>query len=114
MSSHDFTPEENEFREEMAASLAAVRSRRDCPHPDLLAAFSAGVPLESAAKIDAHLRTCASCRQLSADLAGVEHPAATAEEDRRMRARWTPRPAWRMWAVAAAIALLAGLSILMF
>lgn len=113
MNTHDFTPEENEFRDEIKAGLAAVRCRPDCPHPDLLAAYGAGVPLEIAPKIEAHLRNCAYCRQLSQDLAEYEHPGATAEQDRRIRSRWSSRPAWRMWAVAAAIVLLAGLTLLM-
>jgi hypothetical protein len=61
--------------------------------------------------IEEHVRRCAVCRQLSEDLQAYEHPGVTLEEDRRIRAKWRARPIWIVWTTAAAVLLLAGLTL---
>ncbi len=89
MNKLDFNPDELEFRREMEAALAQVRSAAGpCPDPDRLMAVVSGVPMESADAIREHIALCPVCEQLSRDLAAYEFPGASAAEDRRIRARW--------------------------
>ena len=89
MSKADFDSEEQEFRRELEAALAANRAAAGaCPKPELLMAAQSGVPLEAAQAIDRHIALCPICQQLSRDLAEHEFPPVSAAEDRRIRARW--------------------------
>jgi hypothetical protein len=117
MNKVNFDPEELEFRREMDAALAQIRSTAGpCPDPDRLMAVVAGVPLESANAIRQHIALCPVCEQLSRDLGTYEFPGASGAEDRRIRARWRHTAAsahgaflwnwlWRPLPVAAAIAI---------
>lgn len=113
MTKADFDSEEQEFRRELEAALAANRAAAGpCPKTDLLMAARSGVPLEAARAIERHVALCPICRQLSQDLAEHEFPSVSAAEDRRIRARWQragTQPAhfwlrsWQMLSLAAVI-----------
>lgn len=113
MSSHDFTPEELEFRREIEPVLSKQRATAGtCPHPDVLMAARSGVLTDSAESVERHLQSCPACRQLSEDLASYQHPGASKAEDRRIRAGWGARPQsrsgmWGPWALAAAFGMVA-------
>src|SRR5207248_1011733 len=124
----DFDADETEFRQEIVSVLNRVRAQAGpCPDPDRLMAAAAGVLFEGAEQVHQHLGVCSVCRQLSRDLSTYEHPALSDEEDRRIRARWSPastgaRPATSWWnwqpismaaaAGLAAIVLVTGIFIL--
>jgi hypothetical protein len=114
MNRTDFDSEEREFQRDIAGAVCAHREQAGvCPSPDLLMAACSGVPFEGAEDVRRHMAKCSICEQLSRDLAEYEFPAATDEEDRRIRARWQaargasswPR-IWRPLVVSAAVALL--------
>jgi len=119
MKNSQFDPEEKEFQHEIAAALDQVRaSAGPCPHPDELMAAAAGVQFRDAADVREHSAACPICRQLIRDLSSYEYPAVSAEEDRRIRARWATaaggpqRTGWWTWwwrpmpmAAAAAFAI---------
>jgi predicted Zn-dependent protease len=91
------------------------RSRQGCPDPDLLMVSDSEL-LEGdvRAALDAHLRECAACARLSADLAALRHEAPDAASEAavlaRIRAAESSTSWWRL-PLAAAILLGCGTGI---
>jgi hypothetical protein len=114
MSRNDFDSEEREFQRDIGGAVRAHREQAGgCPRPDVLMAACSGVPFQGFEDVQRHMAICPICEQLSRDLAEYEVPAATDEEDRRIRARWQAARGtawwlriWRPLAVAAAAAVL--------
>src|SRR5262249_42923497 len=94
---NEFDPTEKEFLQDVRSVMANVRMvAGPCPHPDLLMAARAGVQTVAAEGVLRHLALCSVCRQLAEDLVAHEYPGASAEEDRRIRARWKSHRSWNL------------------
>jgi hypothetical protein len=113
MNRTDFDSEEREFRREIQAAMTADREAAGaCPSPDLLMAARSGVDFDGSEDVQRHMALCPICEQLVQDLAEYEFPAASDEEDRRIRARWQDprsrpvRSQLRIWAPLLVAAML--------
>lgn len=104
----DFSPDERAFIEaEEHRALGAIHVTR-CPDPALLPAAAMGaLPGDLAARVAAHVRGCAICRQLQSDLLAVDVEMDALEDARiRRRIRRARRaPVWRAAAIAASVTI---------